>query len=278
MQAINQALSDYKTNLRPQGRQDKSMTLQPAKPTPNDVCPKCGGFGFFRRDVPHDHPDFGKPIRCDGEAHQVDQMKRLSSLSDLTDYEREKRLSNIAVNDGNRGVITAAQSMLDDPYGWLYIHGGPGNAKGDVLISLVNEFALRGKTALYIKFSRLVNIMRDAKMERRAEASHIEKNGSRDSYENLGYISLFNRVRSVYCLAIDEVDKVNMTGFAEEFRFDFFDERYRLALSGEAITIFASQTTPDEMPMPLTSRFYDGRNRVVENTQPDARPAMKRGQ
>lgn len=228
--------------------------------------------------MPHDHPDFGKPVRCDGEAHQADQMKRLSSLSDLTDYERQKRLSSIAVNDGNRAVIEAAKSMLDDPYGWLYIHGGPGNAKGDVLISLVNEFALRGKTTLYIKFSRLVNIMRDAKMERRAEASHIEKNGSRDNYENLGYISLFNRVRSVYCLAIDEVDKVNMTGFAEEFRFDFFDERYRLALAGEAITVFASQTTPDEMPMPLTSRFYDGRNRVVENTQPDARPAMKRGQ
>lgn len=243
---------------------------------PNSVCPKCQGLGFFRRDLPPDHPDFGKPVRCDGEEHQIDQMKRLTSLSDLTDYERQKRLSDIAVNDGNRSVIEAAQQMLDDPYGWLYVWGGPGNAKGDTLISLVNEFGRRGKTALYIKFSRLVNIMRDAKVERNAKATHLEDKGDLNNYQNLGYVDLFERVRSVYCLAIDEIDKVNMTGFAEEFRFDFFDERYRLALAGEAVTVFASQTPPNVMPDPLASRFGDGAFSVVENKQPDARPAMKR--
>ena len=30
-----------------------------------DVCPRCGGAGFLRRDLPLDHPDFGKAMPCD---------------------------------------------------------------------------------------------------------------------------------------------------------------------------------------------------------------------
>lgn len=224
--------------------------------------------------MPLDHPDFGKPIPCDGPAHITERLNRLSGLSDLTDYERSKTLAQISRNDDNQVMLEAAQKMLDAPYGWLYIHGGPGNAKGDTLISLVNGFAARGKTALYIKFSRLLNVMRNAKTGA-AKATQMEP-GSIDEFKNLGYVDLFERVKGIYCLAIDEVDKASMTAFAEEFRFDFFDERYRQALAGETITVFASQTGPDAMPTPLTSRYHDGAFAIVENTQPDARPAMKR--
>jgi hypothetical protein len=70
-------------------------------------------------------------------------------------------------------------------------------------------------------------------------------------------------------LAIDEIDQARMTEFAEEFRFDFFDERYRQAVNGVTVTLFASQTDTDQLPDPLRSRF--SQFPVVHNAAGDAR-------
>lgn len=239
-------------------------------------CDLCGGTGFFRQELPVDHPNFGKPLPCPSDAHTKERLERLSGLSDLTNYERTKTLNDINPNHHNQAMLEAARAMQTDPYGWLYIHGGPGAAKGDVLISLVNHFASQNKTALYIKFSRLVNVMRDALTERNARDNHFENGGDLQDWESLGYTKLFERVKGLYCIAIDEIDKDGATAFAEKFRFDFFDERYRQALAGETITIFASQTGPEVMPGPLADRFRDGAFTVIENRQPSSRPAMKR--
>lgn len=66
-----------------------------------------------------------------------------------------------------------------------------------------------------------------------------------------------------------------MTEFATEFQFDVLDERYRSAIDGETMTIFASNTPPIELPAPIRSRVMDGRFQVVHNPGGDARPQMK---
>lgn len=253
-----------------------------AKPTngltdPRPVCPDCGGQGFVGYDVQPGHRLFGKVQPCPNEQyHGAERVKRLAGLSGLYPGDLKRRLSDIAPMPGNEKALRAANEFLDNPYGWLYLWGGPGNAKSEILIAIVNELNLSGRgPAVYIKFSTLVNKMREAFTEQAHRQKFLATGKGLDDLENLGYIDRFELIKSIKVLAIDELDKVRMTDFAQEFRFDFFDERHRQAIHGETMTVFASQSKPDEMPSPLKSRFNDGRFKVVENKAGDARANMK---
>lgn len=173
-------------------------------------------------------------------------------------------------------MLSAAHELLAEPQGWLYLYGGPGNAKTVGLKALVNELAARGYTARYIKFTRLLNFMREAYSERDARRRYIAKATPRDEWEIGGYEARFQRILSIPVLAIDEFDKGRLTDFAEEFRFDFLDERYDQALKGQTVTLFASNSPPTVWPSPIASRLGDGRFRVVQVTAGDARPVMSR--
>lgn len=248
-----------------------SASLRPA-------CPDCGGMGFIGYNVPFGHALFGKVQPCPNEQYHGDErIKRLAGLSGLYPNDLKRRLSDIAEIPGNEAALRAARDFLDNPFGWLYLWGGPGNAKSEMLIAIVNEINLSGRgPAVYIKFSTLVNKMREAFSEQAHREKFLASGKSLDDMANLGYLDRFELIKSIKILAIDELDKVRMTDFAQEFRFDFFDERYRQAGNGETMTIFASQSGPEDMPNPLKSRFNDGRFRVVENKAGDARPDMQR--
>lgn len=254
--------------------------MKPASDTANlrPACPDCGGQGFIGYDVQPGHPLFGKVQPCPNEQfHGAERIKRLAGLSGLYPNDLKRRLDDIAPIPGNEAALKAANDFLDNPYGWLYLWGGPGNAKSEILIAIVNEINLSGRgPAVYIKFSALINKMRQAFSEESHRQKRLVKGDKLDDLENLGYLDRFELIKSIKVLAIDELDKVRMTDFAQEFRFDFFDERYRQAGNGETMTIFASQSSPDDMPTPLKSRFRDGRFRVVENKAGDARPDMER--
>jgi len=232
--------------------------------------------------VSPDDRRFGKPIPCDGPFHTPARLARLAALSNLSTGDLTRRLTDIeemhytrkakAVDDdgkeiwvnvleSNRAMLQAAHKMISDPFGWLYIHGGPGNAKSEVLISIVNEANSAGNgPAMYVTFSHLVNWVREANKPGVAE----------------DYIERFDRLLNVKMLAVDEMDKARSTEFADEFRFQFLDERYRQAIRGETQMIFASNSNPDTLPIPLWDRIRDGRFMIVENTAPSARPKMRR--
>lgn len=173
----------------------------------------------------------------------------------------ERRLNDINLTKGNEAMLESARAMIDSPYGWLYIWGGPGNAKSEVLIAIVNEINLAGKgPAMYVTFSHLLDWVRDA-----------FKDNAPDSY-----LMRFQQVLGIRLLAIDEMDKARSTEFSDEFRFHFLDERYRQAVRGETQIVFASNTNPDKLPVALYDRIRDGRFKIVENKAASARPNMKR--
>ena len=247
-------------------------THSPAsEPQPDNSCPTCGGTGFVRIDVPVGHPDFGKAVPCPDAMHTAERAARLAEISHLLPAELSIRLADITPTAGNRAMLAACRAMIDTPRGWLYIHGGPGNAKSVALMAIVNEVNAAGRgPAMYIKFTDLLNWMRDAYRE----------NTLRDKTPEtmLGYVERFARVKSIRVLAIDEFDKARSTSFADEFRFDFLDERYRTGVAGETATIFASNTPPSVLPEPIYDRIRDGRFVIVENTETSARPYMTRNE
>ena len=94
---------------------------------------------------------------------------------------------------------------------------------------------------------------------------------------DLGYIARFNELKAIKVLAIDEMDKARDTEFMFDFRFHFLDYRYRQAVNGETITLFASNSAPSNLSDVLWDRVRDGRFKVIHNTAGSARPHMKRG-
>ena len=240
-------------------------------------CPLCGGLGFFRAELPPDAPDFGQPIPCQGQVHLEGRLTQLARWWDYDAQDQEIRLSDVSPQPKNREVLTAAGNFLARPRGWLYIWGGPGNAKTIILKALINELNLAGKgPARYIKFSGLINHMREAFSQKAGREKLMAKGVARSLWGEGTYMDRFERLKRIPILAIDEFDKARMTDFADEFRFDFLDDRYEQAIKGQTCLIFASQQPPDShLPGPVATRFNDGRFQVVKNLAGDSRPAMK---
>jgi DNA replication protein DnaC len=225
--------------------------------------------GFVRYDVPVEHPSFGKPIPCANPVHQPARLERLAAVSGLHGDDLNISLDDIRLDPGNRDMVTAAREVLDDYYGWIYLWGGPGNAKTVVLKAMINAANQAGRgPAMYTSFTTLVNWMRDSFREQKAKDA--------DPFANMGYIERFERIKAIPFLAIDEMDKARSTEFADEFRFSFLDERYQQALRGETVTVFASNSSPGSLPPALMDRVRDGRFKVIQVTTPSFRPGMQR--
>lgn len=246
------------------------MDTETKSPPP---CPECGGQGYIGYDVPPGHPRFGKVTRCQNPVHTDNrQAAKLSSLSQMHPDDLDLRLSAIDTVPGNEAMLAACQTMLNNPRGWLYLWGGPGNAKSIALRAMCNELAGLGfYPVVYIKFSRLVEIVRRAQAAQYAKREHLKKNGNLDEWDN-DYIDTLNRLLKIKVLAIEEFDKARLTEFAQEFRFEFLDERYEQGVRGETITMFASNSHPSEFTdSALVSRFTSGKFIIVENKAGDVR-------
>ena len=221
-------------------------------------CPDCAGMGFFRRDLPLSHPDFGKPIACNNPYHTDERLNRLAKLSQMSREDLNRRLTDISVSDDNREVIEAATEVIARGYGWLYIWGGPGNAKSEVVKAIINHFNLNGDgPAIYTTLGNLLDYVRGG-------------------FADNSYSSKFLQLRSAKVLGIDEMDKVRASEWVDDFTFHFLNDRYNTAVTRETLTVFVGQPHPSEIFGDVVyDRFRDGRFRIVENKAPSARPNMK---
>jgi len=230
---------------------------------PEPVCPEChteAGAGWFRRDVPVGHPDFGKPLRCQHPFHAAARAVRLQTVSQLGPEDIKRRLSDIRRNADNGAMLDAAQVAVERGYGWLYIWGGPGNAKSEVLKAVVNQLNETGRgPAIYSTLGNITDFMRQS----------FGKNTDED------FLSRFNRLKLAPVLAIAEMDKPSETDWMQDFRFHFLDSRYIAAVNRQALTVFAGNRDPRELGDVLWDRISDGRFAVVHNAAPSARRGMR---
>ena len=225
-------------------------------------CPLCKGAGALTDNVPVGHPDFGRLWPCPHSCHNEARRARLAKLSGLAEADLSLRLTNFSTGSQvTKTVLASVQAFLSEPCPILYLWGGYGNGKSLLLKSLVNEFNELGRVAVYTKFTSLLWWMRQV----------FGENGDKESY-----LDRYEQVKRVPVLAVDELDKANLTAFAQEFQFDFLDERYEAGLRGECCTVFASNSRPEDLPPYLMSRVMDGRCLVIENTGPDLRAHLRK--
>ncbi len=229
-------------------------------PLSEPLCPACKtpeAAGFFRYDVSPGDPNFGKLDKCHDLFHSGIRQKRQSEISQLGEEDLKRQLLDIHRTTQNEQMLDAARRTIDRGYGWLYIWGGPGNAKSEVLKAIVNECFGAGRVpAIYAKLNTITD--------------HIKA-----GFANNTSAARLDELRAAPVLAIDEMDKPQETEWMEAFRFNFLDDRYMSAVNKTTLTVFAGNADPSTFDDVLYDRIRDGRFEIAHNSAPSARRNMR---
>ncbi len=211
-----------------------------------DGCPDCGGVGFVRRELPLDHPDFGKavPCRCvleETEDERLGRLQRYSSLGPLTRLTFENliergRSVNPQDQEQFRRLSSDARAFAAEPEGWILIHGPSGAGKTHVAAAIANACMERGNPALFVVVPDLLDHLRAAY----------------NPGAEVRYDALFEQVRSAPVLILDDLGTQNATAWAEEKLFQILNHRYNAQLPTVVTTNLPVDRLDDRLRMRLT--------------------------
>jgi len=202
-------------------------------------------------------------VRCSCKAGE--DAERLQRISGLNAEERKIKLADIEIASRPATVemVKSCELFLKEPFGFLTLWGGPGNAKTMALQAVVNDLLNCRRSAVYVTAFDLISFIRSA------------FDGQRNVMNDNAYERLL-RFERVDVLAIDEFDKLRVTDWVMEQLTDLIDRRYRGGISGLSGTLIAMNSDPKEQNEWIASRLFDGRNRVIHNTDSDIRSKLER--
>lgn len=258
------------------------------------LCANCGGMGvmmvYLIEGGPYSTPNGGKVKWLDLPPDAVQpQSPRVSgwysgrmevapcpvcAQGRMDDYLRhncglreddlEISLQNFKVTGlyaGKKRAREVAGSLLaqnERPRGFVTFTGDYGVGKSHLLKALVNGFR---QVRVVSRYSTMADLMADLRDR------FGEDRGGRAVEEAI------DDLRQVRVLAIDELDRVNLTGWAKETMFRLLNSRYEER--ERLLTVMATNLSPQNLPPELgylSSRFTAGV--IVEVPGPDVRPAL----
>lgn len=210
-------------------------------------CPICGGIGFVRRDLPIDHPDFGRVEICGCRAGEVAQSayQRVYRLSNLQAFKQMtfdtfKIQGRIGLGDEQVGSLSLAfnqaQNFARSLNGWLLLLGGYGCGKTHLAAAIANFAVDMGVPTLFLTVPDLLDWLR------------YSYDAADDSFE-----SRFEELRNINLLVLDDLGTQNATPWASEKLYQIFNHRYvnRLPL------VVTSNQALEEIDGRIQSRLRD---------------------
>jgi len=184
------------------------------------TCPLCGGLGYLRRNLPINHPDFGKVEVCTCRNQQISQQvrQRLFSLSHLDELSR-LTFDNFEPR-GHVGLWPQHANSLEMAYnqsriyaqslpGWLLLQGGYGCGKTHLAAAIANFVIAMGVPTLFITVPDLLDMLRFT----------FQSTG--ETFEER-----FEEIRQAPFLILDDFGTQNTTAWAQEKLFQIINYRY----------------------------------------------------
>ena len=189
-----------------------------------DLCPQCNGSGWVTRRVYVGHPDFGQAIPCVCQESQ-DSDTRAAALRRYSNLGALSRISFATTNvEGPQTDVPSQQMFADgmkaaarfaeDPQGWLVLTGPSASGKTHLAVAIANRCIERSQTTFFIVASDLLD--------------HLRATYSPDS--PVSYDELFEQVRNVSVLVLDDLSMSNATPWAQEKLFQVINHRYNNSL------------------------------------------------
>jgi DNA replication protein DnaC len=183
-------------------------------------CPICHGVGFVRRDLPIDHPDFGKVEICTCRAREVAQtayqrVYRLSNLQAFKEmtFESFKVQGRLGLGDEQvnslKMAFDQAKTYARTLSGWLFLMGSFGVGKTHLAAAVANFAVSMGVPTLFLTVPDLLDWLRY-------------------SYDapDASFETRFEEIRNINLLVIDDLGTQNATPWAQEKLYQIFNYRY----------------------------------------------------
>lgn len=212
----------------------------------SEVCPLCDGAGFLRRDVPLEHPDFGRLVSCqcrerEAETGRLAILQRYSNLGPLTRLSFENllpqgRSSDPANQERFKTALAACRAYAEDPRGWLVLSGITGCGKTHLAAAIANRRLGRGHPAFFIVVPDLLDHLRAAF----------------GPQSNLTYDELFELVRNAPLLILDDLGAHSSTPWAEEKLYQLMNHRFNAQLPTVVTTNVPLEDTEERLRTRLT--------------------------
>ena len=225
---------------------DPPGTAGANKMTSNE-CPRCGGLGFVRVNVPVDHPDFGKLFPCQCKLSEVEERRRqhLRAVSNLDHLSRMTFETFVPEGYGLppdkaanlRLAYEQAQQYAADPKGWLILFGGLGCGKTHLATAVASRIIERGQAVLFVVVPDLLDYLR----------------ATFGPNSPVGFDERFEEVRSAPLLILDDLGTQSSTAWAQEKLFQILNHRYNARLP----TVITSNQSLEEIDHRIRSRMMD---------------------
>mgnify|MGYP002640594202 CR=1 FL=1 len=203
--------------------------------------------------MPPTHSDFGRAFSCvcqrnadDSQVlarlHRFSNMGMLASVS----FENSDRHGLATTAEGRArfdNAFAVAQAYAESPHGTLLLSGGSGTGKTHLAAAIANRLMAKGEPVFFAFVPDLLDHLR---------SSYGPENG-------LTYDELFEQVKNIAVLVLDDLGNHSGTPWAEEKLYQVLNHRYLTGLP----TIISTSTAVDRLDGRLQSRVLDPRTSQV---------------
>ena len=280
MSSIGDSLNDLMADLTERRKQRTRMGsggdggdggTSTAKPKPAPVCPLCGGAGYLRRDVPVGDPNFGQPVPCKCKERELAERERMEderrvaeldryfSLEPFRDKTFETFHTNVpGVEEAYTAALNFAQDPAHSPYHWLVLVGESGVGKTHLAAAIAQHRLAAQESVFFAVVPDLLDHLRSAF----APSAEVP------------YGEMFDTIREVGTLILDDLGSENNTGWATEKLFQIINHRYNHRMPTVVTT---NQQMFERMDARIASRLSDpSLSRVVTINARSRRPRVTR--
>lgn len=245
-----ESLGDVLKRLTLTNSYDDTGTL-PEESTPTEVdCPTCEGRKWVRLDVPFNDSRFGNIVPCSCQEQPLEsqlhtRLRRFSNLGPLSEItfatlDISGNSTDTQRQQSYQEAYQAATEYAENPYQWLLFLGPIGSGKTHLLASIVNRCLELRTSALYISIPDLLDHLRSAY----APGSDVT------------YDELFDHVRNVPVLALDDLGTHSSTPWAQEKLNQILNHRFNRLLP----TVIAVGSPLNRLDEQLRIRLDDRTN------------------
>ncbi|HJX69859.1 MAG TPA: ATP-binding protein [Dehalococcoidia bacterium] len=198
-----------------------SAELPEEEPPP---CPICKGAGFVHPQLPTGQMDYSRVVPChctqkELEESRLARLQRYSNLGSLTRLTFDNLIPQGRSGDPQNQerflrAYQAAKSFAQNPQGWLVFMGPSGCGKTHLAVAIANYRLQQNQLAFFQPVPDLLD--------------HLRSTFSPSS--DISYDELFEQMKNVPLLTLDDLGRQSSTPWAEEKLFQLINHRFNAQL------------------------------------------------
>ncbi|MQG08361.1 MAG: AAA family ATPase [SAR202 cluster bacterium] len=213
--------------------------------TPEEInCAICQDIGWVSKQLPFGHPDFGAAFQCSCQESKnsnsrlatLQTLSNLGPLSSITFESTSAEYLNSAQNpEMFQKALAEAIAYGNDPTGWIVFTGPHNSGKTLLAACLANEAIQKDLMTYFVSVSELLDHLRGAFAP------------DTDSQ----YDSLFEQIKSVPFLVLDDLNTNSSTPWAHEKLLQILNHRFNYKLP----TVFTIRDPFDALDESISSKL-----------------------